>query len=114
MPRYDTRQTTLTIPSGSTISNRLELKWYEFTGITVPSITSGAVTVKVSNDDVLYVPVYDAYNIPVLSFAASVGNFGISSEALRHVLGYQFLKIVTSVSQVSTVTFEIRLKDNLG
>lgn len=120
MPRHfpsDTSKvaTTLSIASGATVSNAIELKWYEFDSIIIPSgYTSGNISIQVSNDGTTFYDVYDKYGLQVLTYNKFSGSFAIGTEALKEIIGYRYFQVKSSVAQGAAVALVILLKDNLG
>lgn len=106
--RYD--EVTLTVANGDTASDWQEIGNPAEIGLLVPTITSGTVTVQVSNDGSTARGLVNQAGTAILVLAASTGAYAVSSNEMGACLGYKYIRVVCGASQGAQRLFKVTRK----
>jgi hypothetical protein len=101
---------TLTVSSSGTTSTSADISNCSELGLFVPTITSGTVTVQVSEDDSNYFGLVNQAGTAILALAASTGAVAISGNELGACLPYKYIRVVCGASQGSARSFTLKRK----
>jgi len=102
---------TAEIADEGTTSAAADLEGYGITGLLIPTIDSANLTFTVSN--LLAGTYYTVKDMDGSTFTitAGTGNLAVGADDLSPLLGYRFIKIVSSATQsTAAVTFTFTVK----
>jgi hypothetical protein len=74
-------------------------------------MVTGTITINVSNDAALFVPVYSKADVQLMTFVVKSAGWAISSDAMKEILGFRYYRLVSSNLQTSLSTFQVEMKD---
>lgn len=102
----------IVVANGGTTSAWVHIGNPSEVGLSVPTITSGTVTVQVAyaSDGTGGGGVVNGAGTAVLVIAASTGGFNVSSNDMGAVLGYGYIRLVCGASQGADRTFKLTRK----
>lgn len=102
----------LVVANGGTTSDWVHIGNPSECGLSIPTITSGTVTVQVAyaSDGTGGGGVIDGSGTAKLVVAASTGGVNISSNDMGAVLGYPYMRVVCGAAQGAARTFKLTRK----
>ncbi len=109
-PGFMKRQTrdalaVLTKDTSATISAEANLTGFREVGLVIPTIITGDITFQVSNETGGTFQLLKAAGGTALTVTAGTGDFSVTSDSLKGLIGWKFVKVVTAGTQTSDVTF---------
>lgn len=103
--------TTCAITLSGTESSVADLEGYATYGLLVPTITSGILTFKGSNLETgTYYTIKDKDGSTDFAISNSAGNFAVESNDLDALIGYRYIKVISSTVQLGARTFIFTIK----
>ena len=100
------RLAILTKAVSATVSAEANLTGFREVGLVIPTIINGNITFQVSNESGGTFQLLKAAGGTALTVTAGTGAFSVTSDSLKGLIGWKFVKVVTAGTQTATtVTF---------
>ena len=110
-PGFMKRQTSdrlavLTFATDAVVSAEANITGFREIGLIIPpTIVTGDITFQVCNESGGTFQVLTAAGGTALTVTAGTGGFSVTSDSLKGLIGWKFVKVVTAGTQIANKTF---------